>query len=211
MPHRDPQTGQFLAETERGDSWEGFDKQSLRMVYEISSTAATGPNVAEDWFVTEPSGGLRRNQLAELVALLVKVSGRVFTQSNPLFHGHVVRELTTRADSQYLETEDRQRETDVVSGINRETWEEEEDPDLIDLVTVNSEHRQDASNGLAAFDAAGPLEYAVPFRGMFGQGPVYDRHTDLHWHILFNIAAGSSAGATINEEVTLVWDVFEEE
>lgn len=193
------------------DEWEGFEKQHSRLRFSATDgNLGSGQTVFEQFHSIDPAGGLDRDELAELVSMVVKVRLQTYANEDETHRARFEREITSEPESKYLDDDQAVSEDDVdnVSGADRDIWEEEVDPDILDFYAINSFSDDRTTEGSSAFSE--PHQFKVNFRDWYGKGPVYDRHDTIYWH-LQEFMNGAPANLRLDESVLMVWDIYPEE
>lgn len=210
MAARDPSTGQFIpagAARTKDAAYEDFDIQQVHV--EISTGAGLGSAITtfEDWHTSEPLGGLQRDELAELVALMVDVYNEPEGSAEVAGRVGVRGELSLDSDPHLVDLDDAVLTSDVdgITDLDRRVWELESDPDVLDRWMTYGVNHDDETNGLSnSSETVYSRTYA--YRPVFGRGPVLDRHSDLHWHI--DLDTNGDPRHKLSWFTTFVWDVF---
>lgn len=212
MPHRDPETGQFVggdAEDRVSFAYQDFDVQHERVRFNPTDTLAGGLNVFEDFHEFEPLGGLQRDELAELVALYVDVA--LFPSPVADDEGHLRThwELSMDSSSQLVDPAAGSTESDIdgVTGADRTVWSLESDPDILDVAAVAYVSGFDEVDG-AGMAGTESYQRSYLYRPWAGRGPVVDRHTNFHVH-MEEALVGDSTRGQVHAYYQLIWDVFD--
>lgn len=212
MPHRDPETGQFVpadAEDVASFAYEDFDVQHERIQFVLGSDLAGGTTTFEDFHTFEALGGLQRDELAELVALAVHVA--TFASPAADDEGHIRQgwELSMDGASQLVDVDEGVTTTDVdgVTGVDRNVWSLESDPDILDVAQIAYVSGFDEVDG-AGMAGSENYDRSYHYREWAGLGPVVDRHTNFHVHVEHTLSGDSTRGAVF-AYYQLIWDVFD--
>lgn len=211
MPHRDPDTGQFVAGDPgrtRDAAYGDFDIQTFRTLANPNSALTSGIATFENWETFEPLGGLTRDELAELVYLDVSVHPKAAPVADEEGHWSTAWEFSLDNDPKAIDHDDSVDTADVdgVSGMDRDTWNIETDPDILDVASASVMAAVDETSGPGAGTAV-PYDRTYDFRAMFGRGPVLDRHSDLHVHLESDLS-GDGIRGQMSYRLALIWDVF---
>lgn len=187
------------------EAYEDFEHQHVSYIVDSDTGATTGSNVQTDLLTPEPVDGLQRGELAELVALIETV----FSWSEDVVaSGHYEGgfEVSADADIHFLgpaglgDTDVLQRQTDgIQTGTDAVTGEDLE-PDVLRVIPFGG-----TATGSGGMNT--DRRDAINYREIMGGGPVFDRHTDLHYHLQWY--KDDDFGASVWLQHHFVWDVFE--
>lgn len=214
MPHRDPQTGQFVGST-ASQNYTDFDIQQVVTSATSNNTEITDMQQTFDNFNSiEPAGGLARDEVAELVLAIIDVSMAVPTISAS---GTSTVEIGSEvsADSEphlLVAMNDGVSESNVdgVTGFDaRNVAKVDLDP-LYHHTVTGSADSADTTNGVGIGGANSHMQRRLPYRNMFGHGPEFDRHDQINWHLSYQAEGSANPGFRYAERTTLVWDVYDE-
>lgn len=212
MPTRDPQTGKFVSGS-TNTAYDDYDVQHTVVEFSPDQTVGAGTTRVEPALSFEPLGGLGRNEVAELVAVLRHIS--VFAQDSggaSASNANVAMEWSFDSTAHFLQSTDSEMErindAEGVAGLNILRGEGA-DIDVLDHYrrgTTTAAH--DSTNG----GVTGGGHYAdwelIPYRNEFGQGPTADRHDEIFGHgVIEHI---SNCDVQFVDRRSWVWDVVEE-
>lgn len=213
MVTRDPTTGKFVSDgqsTVNGDfCYDDLEIQNVSTNLMFKQDIAAGSSQHDQINSVEPSDGLARNEVAELVAATVNVESAVRTTdiTSPTWANAHVSVTTDPTDDSHG-TQETEQDHGGVTGFDVARGSHL-DPDHL-------YHYQESFSSAVEDSAAGTFDSGngdghvlqLPYRSLFGEGPVYDRHDTIYWHAwIDNI--GSATGE-IQEETTLYWLVYED-
>lgn len=208
---RDPSTGQFVpqsaAEADRTSfGWSDFDHQHSVLRLQGQQDLAAGNTQFDAFESLEPLGGLARDEVAELVGVEITTLSKGDLQvDNAGTVGYRVEvSLDSTSQLSFLDL-DGDNDRGGITGFDP-GFIQIVDPDILWSYTIAATAGfEDTLNGTSA----GPtddLEYrTIPFRSIYGEGPVMDRHDEIFWHIFIFTPGG--APHEIVEDVHWVWDV----
>lgn len=212
MPHRDPETGQFVS----GGATRSYRDYSVTNVmadYRLSAAESPGAfPVIETVPLGDAVPDLHHDQRASLTHgqahMQATVPGTLTEESTLL----AVMELSLDADPAIAdENLAFQEQANDVGALNRRSLVNVDEPDvLFNQFEVNEGSFADATTGVGggADQKTPPIVKAFP-----GGGPVVDRRDNLYWHISADdyLAAAISDSATeFTLAALLYWQVFEE-
>lgn len=207
MVRRDPETGKFVSDgssTETGFTYDDLEIQSVHTKVNMGQDEGAGGSTLEQVNTIEPSDGLSRGEAAELVAAVINVglNPRITDVTDPAwarFHWE------TTADPEYHHgASETVTDYDGNTGIDVSRGDQLDPDDLWHYYVGFHSAFSDSTNGYGGgADGSGGRTIELAFRDRFGQGPIYDRHDTLYWHVNEN-SSGSAAGESV-EEATLYW------
>lgn len=220
MPQRDPSTGKFVA----GGDVEHFDDlehQTLRRHFSISAGNNDGTTgqfggqtrTIENAESEKIAGGLSRGEVAELVAVQVKL--RAFINSTQTADGTVRGAMELSTDTSPIMLSDAQKTAGDVTAndgttVDYAAWGDTSPEVLAFLESVSYGPITDGTNGVGGSGTSETIEKVVPYRAWFGSGPTYDRHNDLNEHLLITQWNVADAATHLDYEASLLWDIREE-
>lgn len=223
MPHRDPETGQFVADGSH--ELGGLDDIEVQLVesrYEVDASdlpyGDSDDEFAENVRSVQPAGGLARGEVAELVAARFHVQPG--TKGTQTAEGGTSGgfELSSDPDSKIIASPGTKAGGgNIVTSISGNQvidagWWDSTDPDLLwwTYVTAEGSHRDTASGTGGGADRQQVMEL-VPFRSLFGMGPTFDRRDELHEHIdMDTLGVVDDVGIELDVQYALYWNVFDE-
>lgn len=213
MAARDPRTGQFVSSSAADEisfAAEDLDYQHIATRAEFRSDIGSGDNLFDPWTSWEPLGGLTRDELAELVLLVVRAAVSTNDSAgNDKARVTTEWELSSQSSVQMIDPDDpgnRQSDVDGVTGLDRADWDVESDPDILDHWNVSATVMEDETDGVGLADR-GDYFAVHPLRQWYGRGPVYDRHSELFLHMWEQIAGSPQVDMEVR--ISLAWDVFD--
>lgn len=212
MVTRDPTTGKFVSDGKGGANadfcYDDLEIQNVTTSLGFNQDIAAGGSKHEQVNTVEPSDGLARNEVAELVAATISVESviNITDVTSPAWaSAHV--EVT--ADPAWDHgTEETVQDANGVTGFNVARGDHLDPDHLYHYMESFSSAIDDATNNTFDSGQGEGQVIQMPYRSWFGKGPVYDRHDHLHWHAWIN-NIGSATG-DIEEETTLYWLVYED-
>lgn len=217
MAVRDPQTGRFVA----GDdllpgvqhSYDAFDIQNVKVTMQGHQDLSSGNTLFEQFHSIEPLGGLGRNEVAELVALLRTYDVAPLAAGNAPGHLQTQWELSFDSSAHYLGQADDGDEVsdddnvDSVTGLDREVADSVDVDVLAIMALGESSSYEDATNGTGGSGGPTSMTDHRLYRSWFGAGPTVDRHDELFYHAWLNTDGAASSRVTIMDQY--IWDVVE--
>lgn len=187
---------------DRTNRFDDFEVQHVKAEIngDTTDTGATGDENAHSF---EPLGGLTRGEAAELVAMFEQVSIYPEDAGGLIEHVEAEWELSLDSVSHLINLtslgDEVNTETDGhASGADYNTADFT-DPDVLRYHTLAS----GTNSGTHVIQHYNQLRY----RDWFGEGPVYDRHDELHYHVA--TYKDGAVGMTTSLNHVYVWDVFE--
>lgn len=209
------------ADLAKSSNWENIETQQIAFLNRLDPNNAVGNGgvrIDQAWTV-QPTGGLDRKQVAELVRMERQVVVYVDAVDSSIQSCYVGAELSTspvpQIGDEALTTSESLR-GDVDTYAVQVEAKDDESADLIDyghstLMGVPI----DSTNGTGAGGVVTPYQTEVTYRSSpWTSGPELDRHDNLfaHYNVQFDSGAtGDSDELRIAEAVTLHWDVFTED
>lgn len=209
---RDPETGRFVAVGGDVDAaYEEFDIQRVTLLTEYNTDMSTGESSIDDYHTVEPLGGLGRRELAELVIAIIdhRVGGTSAGTGGDELEETI--EMSLDSTGQLTDVDDlgvTTENVESITGLDRHAVDLESEPDILDVSRITHANPIDDTNGNAAAYTTTRQAF-IPYRPWFGQGPVLDRHSDLHWHLFLQRTGADLGNLDSYYDVTLVWDVFD--
>lgn len=211
MPHRDPETGQFVS-GQGGGSYRDFSVTNIGAQWQVPASELPGAFPINATFsLGDAVQDLHHDQLARLVQGQVQmqatVPGTLSAESTLLS----VMELSIDADPAVAgENLEQTEETDVVGQFNRKFAVNVDEPDVIALQTeVNEGSFRDTTTGTGGgADAKTPsITRVYP-----GGGPEVDRRDNLYLHVAaddFQAAAIADSAIAVGITALLYWRMFD--
>lgn len=156
----------------------------------------------------EPAEGCGRNELAELVAVSVDAEAIPETTdvTDPAW-GQVHMNVTSDPIWDHG-TDSTEKDVDGITGLTTHTGQKTDCDQLYHYHEAYSTAFSDTTNQYAGGANGNGDRWLMPFRDVFGQGPVYDRHDNIYWHAY--IDTNGSAAGEFAEEATFYWLIHEE-
>lgn len=197
----------------RASEYSEFDIQTTKAELEIQGDFAGGGNELDQVLTIEPAGGLQRNEVAELVALYETIYFAQEASPGELENEVLFEyELSTDPNLRVIQGgSELSSSTDLggTTGLDG-NFADTVDPDVLRVnAWGGASMSQDETNGAGAAGINAHDWEIIPYRQVFGTGPVFDRHDNLHYHMhMFADVEALGQGGVMH---TYVWDVTEEQ
>lgn len=219
MPHRDPETGQFVASggPEFDQSWDDLQKMHVQQTGRIVNAtggAFEGRELPEIDLNRSDTLALDRDEMAELVALDV-IAFRAYIDDNDFADQENFRAMLSIGINRALAADmigDNDLETDNLGNAGELAGRTRLENDGATLWRVHATYQ----NATGTAGEGAPVMYGfqgpalVPFRDRFGQGPLVDPNDAIVHGMAFNpVNLGGNGNVVFIIDWIGYFDVFE--
>lgn len=223
MPHRDPETGQFLSHDETKRDFKDITVQRQTDHFSVAAAdldGSTGQQGGQHFVATSDldidiAGGLDRNEVAKLLATRLTV--QAFVNSTATADGTVEAELEYSTEAAPEIIEQRGEGTIATAGleggaVDRLHSEVTNSPEVLAWArAVGHNPFSDGASGVGGGGSAGETTYVMEYGELLGEAaPEFDRHSDIHTHVALRNWNMADAAIHATGNLDLVWGIFED-
>lgn len=197
----------------KATSFDGLDAQQVRVINEFKADLSAGETTVDDVFNHDPAETLARDEVAELVAVQREIVGNIDGQTDAASAVTLEGEVSLDSASNILDTGDEltlRNDIGGTTGWDNRSGETIDNSIIETWSAVVSNPFSSSGDSLGGGGTTFHERDMLSYRGMFGEGPTFDRHDEFHYHYHIDTAgAASSAIGQIAENRIYYWDIYE--
>lgn len=216
-PHRDPDTGQFVAGASPSTSYNNLDIQRVHFDASIEAAdldGSTGQAGGQSFRATpfqtrKPAGGIPRNAVAELVYIDLNVSTYINSTTTADNTVKAAVEMSSQQTANMVGDVDNNIDSDEHAGtFDRVDSADSTDSDVFAFATSRMTLGPfDSAAGVGGGAAYDRGRFTKNYVGEHGEGPFFEREDEFSYHIAVKQWNLADAALHIDVDTEMLWHV----